>query len=57
MRVPWTARISNQSVLKEINSEYSFGRTDVKAEAPILWPPDMQSQLIGKDLDAGEDLK
>ena len=51
LRVPWTARILNQ----EINSEYSFGRTDVKAEAPILWSSDMQSQLTGKDLDAGKD--
>ena len=30
-----------------------LGRTDAKAEVPILWPPDMKSQLIGKDLDAG----
>ena len=30
-----------------------IGRTD--AEAPILWPPDVKSQLIGKDLDAGKD--
>ena len=30
-------------------------RTDAKAEAPILWPPDVQSQLIGKDPDAGKD--
>ena len=30
-----------------------FGRTD--AEAPILWPPDAKSQLIGKDPDAGKD--
>ena len=30
-------------------------RTDAKAEAPILWPPDMKSQLIGKDPDAGKD--
>ena len=29
------------------------GRTD--AEAPILGPPDVKSQLIGKDLDAGKD--
>ena len=27
-----------------------FGRTDAEAEAPILWPPDVESQLIGKDL-------
>ena len=30
-----------------------IGRTD--AEVPILWPPDANSQLIGKDSDAGED--
>ena len=32
-----------------------IGRTDVKAETPILWPPDMKSWLIWKDLDAGKD--
>ena len=53
MRVPWKTRRSNQASLKEINPEYSFGRTD--AEAPILWPPDATSQLIGKDPDAGKD--
>ena len=31
----------------------SIGRTDV--EAPVLWPPDAKSQLLGKDLDAGKD--
>ena len=31
------------------------GRTDAEAEAPILWPPDVKSRLIGKDLDAGND--
>ena len=31
------------------------GRTDVTAETSILWPPDMKSWLIGKDLDAGKD--
>ena len=30
-----------------------FGRTD--ADAPILWPPDVKSRLIGKDPDAGKD--
>ena len=30
-------------------------RTDVEAEAPILWPPDAKSWIIGKDLDAGKD--
>ena len=32
-----------------------IGRTDAKAEAPILWPPDLKSWLIGKDPDAGKD--
>ena len=54
LRVPWTARRSNQSILKEIIPEYSFiGRTD--AEAPILWPPDVKNYLIGKDPDAEND--
>ena len=30
-------------------------RTDAEAEAPVLWPPDVKSQLIGKDPDAGKD--
>ena len=33
----------------------SIGRTDTEAEAPILWPPDVKSWLIGKDPDAGKD--
>ena len=32
-----------------------IGRTDVEAEAPILWPPDGKSLLIWKDPDAGKD--
>ena len=32
-----------------------FGRTDAKAEAPVLWPPYVKSWLIGKDSDAGRD--
>ena len=51
LRVPWAARISNQSILKEIGP----GRTDSEAETPILWSPDAKSWLIGKDLDAGKD--
>ena len=34
LRVPWTARRSNQSILKDINPEYSL---NAEAEAPILW--------------------
>ena len=51
--VPWTARRSNPSVLKEINPEFSLERTEV--EAPIPWPPDAKSQLIRKDPEAGKD--
>ena len=32
-----------------------IGRTDVEAEAAILWPPDAKSWLIGKDPDSGKD--
>ena len=32
-----------------------IGRTDAKAEASILWPPDVKSQLIGRDPDNGKD--
>ena len=58
---------SNQSVLKEINPEYSepvspkgnqpwilSGRTDGKTEVPVLWPPDVKRQLTGKDPNAGK---
>ena len=41
LRIPWTARRSNQSILKEIS--------------PELWPPDVKIQLIRKDPDAGKD--
>ena len=38
------------------NQPYIFiGGTDAKAEAPILWPPDVKRLLIRKDLDAGKD--
>ena len=32
-----------------------IGRTDAEAGAPILWPPDVKGQLVGKDPDAGKD--
>ena len=32
-----------------------IGRTDAEAETPILWPPYVKSQLIGKGLDAGKE--
>ena len=54
LRVPWSARRSNQSILKEISPALVFiGRT--KVETPILWPSHAKSWLIGKDPDAGRD--
>ena len=42
--VPWTAKRSNQSILKEISPEYSLeGLRLNEAEDPILWPPDGKS--------------
>ena len=32
-----------------------FGKTDAKAETPVLWPPDVKNQLFGKDPDSGKD--
>ena len=40
---------------KENQSWISIGRTDAEAETPILWPPDVKSQLIWKDPDTGKD--
>ena len=42
LRVPWTARRSNQSILKEISPGLFIGRTDVEAETPVLWPPNVK---------------
>ena len=56
LRVPWTARRSNQSILNEISLNIwnqSTGRTDAEAETPILGPPDVKNWFIWKDLDAG----
>ena len=55
LRVHWTAMRSNQSILKEISPEYSLEGTDAEAKTPILWLPDVKSQLIGKDPGAGKD--
>ena len=61
LRVPWTARRFNQSILKEISPDslYSsipifIGRIDAEAETRILWPPDAKNWLIWKDPDAGK---
>ena len=40
---------------KENQSWIFIGRTDAEAEAPVLWPPDSNNWLIGKDPEAGKD--
>ena len=55
MRVPWTARRSNPSILKEISPKYSLEGLTTEAETPFLWPPDAKNLLTGKDADAGKD--
>ena len=44
-----------QPVHSKDQSWVFFGRTDAKAEIPILWPPHVKSGLIVKDSDAGRD--
>ena len=54
VRVPWTAKRSNQSI--KGNQSWMFtGRTDVEAEAAMLWPPVVKSWINRKDPDAGKD--
>ena len=59
LRVPWTARKSNQGSPKgdtKGNQSWIFiGRTDAEVEAPILWPSDAKSWLTGKDPEGGKD--
>ena len=55
LRVPWTARRSNLSILKEISPEYSLEGMMLKLKHQYFWPPDAKSWLIGKDPDAGRD--
>ena len=43
LRVPWTARRSNQSILKEISPGCSLEGLMLKAETPVLWPPHAKS--------------
>ena len=42
-RVPWTARRSNQSILKEISPGISLEGMMLKLETPVLWPPHVKS--------------
>ena len=43
LRVPWTARRSNQPILKEISAGCSLEGLMLRLEAPLLWPPDAKS--------------
>ena len=54
LRVPWTARRSNQSILKEISPEYSLEGLMLKLNSNTLLPDGM-NWLIWKDPDAGKD--
>ena len=49
LRVPWTARRQNKSVLKEVNPEFSL------EGLVLIWSNDVNSGLIGKDPDVGKD--
>ena len=65
MTVPWTTRRSNQTserksalniLLKGLMKlKLKYLATYAEVEAPILWSPDLKSQLIGKDPEAGKD--
>ena len=55
LRVLWTAKGSNQSILKEINPEYSPEGLWLRLKLPYFGHLDMKSGLIGKYLDAGKD--
>ena len=53
--VPWTARRSNQSILKEINPEYSLEGLMLKLKLQYFGPPMRRANSFGKDSDAGKD--
>ena len=55
LRVPWTARRSNQSILKEISPGCSLEGMMLKLKLQYFGPPHATSWLIGKDSDAGRD--
>ena len=54
LRVPWTARRSNQAILKEINPGISLEGMMLKLKLQY-WPPHAKSWLIGKASDAARD--
>ena len=54
LRVPWTARRSNQSILRKSVLKF-IGRVNAGAETPVFWPPDSKNWLIWKDPGAWKD--
>ena len=55
LRVPWTARRSNQSILKEISPEYLLEGLMLKLKLQYFGPPDVESWLICKNPDPEKD--
>ena len=55
LKVHWTARRSNQSMLRKGQPWILVRRTDAEDEASIIWSSDVNSQLTGKDTDARKD--
>ena len=55
MRVPWTGRRSNQSILKEINPEYSLEGLKLKLEPQYFGHLMRRTNSLNKDPDAGRD--
>ena len=55
LRVPWTSKRSNQSMLKEISPEYSLEGLMLKLKLQYFASPDLKNWLVGKDPDIGKD--
>jgi len=55
LRVPWAARRSNQSILKEINPEYSLEGLMMKLKLQYFGHLMQRTDFTGKDPDAGQD--
>ena len=55
LRAPWTARRSNQSILKEINPGISLAGMMLKLKLQYFGHLNVKSWLIGKDPNAGRD--
>ena len=55
LRVPWTARISNQSILKEINPEYSLEGLILKLKLQYFSHLMQRADSLEKTHDAGKD--